>query len=325
MLGGCCRGRAAVAARWLLPQRDDAGAAIVLAFLFAGAGSRQWRPAARSSLELVAPSSCSDLARRRIRVAARVVSGPCSAPARIAAAPSSVSSLVVVTVLSPATSARRRRASTGSAAASTHGPTDTAPGRAHVRRRARHRVDARDHGDPRSLRREGDVLRSRQGDRRRARRHACAATATASCSATTRTITTAGAGSTRAIPSCSRRRTRSSAAIGTCPVFYRPPHGDRTPFLAHVVHDHDMHMVLWDVSSADWSSNDPQAVAGRTLDEATSRVDHPAARRARREPEQAAARDRAGAAADPRRPAGQAPRTGRLDVLLHTPAYQPCT
>jgi len=54
-------------------------------------------------------------------------------------------------------------------------------------------------------------------------------------------------------------------AIGTCPIFYRPPHGARTPLLARVVRDHDMHMVLWDVSSSDWSSKDPQAVARRTL------------------------------------------------------------
>jgi peptidoglycan/xylan/chitin deacetylase (PgdA/CDA1 family) len=54
-------------------------------------------------------------------------------------------------------------------------------------------------------------------------------------------------------------------AIGRCPVLYRPPHGDRTPFLARVVRDHHMHMVLWSASAGDWATNDAQLVARRIL------------------------------------------------------------
>ncbi len=57
-------------------------------------------------------------------------------------------------------------------------------------------------------------------------------------------------------------------AIGTCPVLYRPPHGDRTPFLARVVRDHDMHMVLWSASAGDWATDDAALVARRIVDEA---------------------------------------------------------
>jgi peptidoglycan/xylan/chitin deacetylase (PgdA/CDA1 family) len=48
-------------------------------------------------------------------------------------------------------------------------------------------------------------------------------------------------------------------------VLYRPPHGDRTPFLAQVVRDHHMHMVLWSASAGDWATNDAQLVARRIL------------------------------------------------------------
>lgn len=54
-------------------------------------------------------------------------------------------------------------------------------------------------------------------------------------------------------------------AIGKCPVLYRPPHGDRTPFLARVVRDHHMHMVLWSASAGDWATGDAQLVARRIL------------------------------------------------------------
>jgi peptidoglycan/xylan/chitin deacetylase (PgdA/CDA1 family) len=57
-------------------------------------------------------------------------------------------------------------------------------------------------------------------------------------------------------------------AIGTCPVLYRPPHGDRTPFLAQVVRNHHMHMVLWSASAGDWATNDVQLVARRILAQA---------------------------------------------------------
>jgi peptidoglycan/xylan/chitin deacetylase (PgdA/CDA1 family) len=55
-------------------------------------------------------------------------------------------------------------------------------------------------------------------------------------------------------------------AIGKCPGMYRPPHGYRTPFIAHIVDDHHMTMVLWNVSAGDWATTDAQLVARRVLD-----------------------------------------------------------
>jgi peptidoglycan/xylan/chitin deacetylase (PgdA/CDA1 family) len=66
-------------------------------------------------------------------------------------------------------------------------------------------------------------------------------------------------------PELQRTQDAFKRAIGTCPVLYRPPHGDRTPFLAEVVRDHHMHMILWSASAADWATNDPQLVARRIL------------------------------------------------------------
>ena len=55
--------------------------------------------------------------------------------------------------------------------------------------------------------------------------------------------------------------------LGVCPTFYRAPHGQHTPFLAHVVGDHGMTIVGWDVSSGDWNTHDAGLVARRTLDD----------------------------------------------------------
>jgi peptidoglycan/xylan/chitin deacetylase (PgdA/CDA1 family) len=54
--------------------------------------------------------------------------------------------------------------------------------------------------------------------------------------------------------------------LGVCPALYRPPHGSHTPFMAHVVSDHGMTMVTWDVSAADWATDDGQLVARRVLE-----------------------------------------------------------
>ena len=55
--------------------------------------------------------------------------------------------------------------------------------------------------------------------------------------------------------------------LGICPTFYRAPHGQHTPFLAHVVGDHGMTMVGWDVSADDWKTDDARLVARRVLDD----------------------------------------------------------
>jgi len=54
--------------------------------------------------------------------------------------------------------------------------------------------------------------------------------------------------------------------LGVCPAFFRPPHGTHTPFMARVVGDHGMRMVTWDVSGADWATDDGQQVARRVLE-----------------------------------------------------------
>jgi peptidoglycan/xylan/chitin deacetylase (PgdA/CDA1 family) len=69
-------------------------------------------------------------------------------------------------------------------------------------------------------------------------------------------------------PELERTQRAFQRAIGTCPVLYRPPHGDRTPFLARVVRDHHMHMVLWSASAGDWATHDAALVARRIVDEA---------------------------------------------------------
>jgi peptidoglycan/xylan/chitin deacetylase (PgdA/CDA1 family) len=66
-------------------------------------------------------------------------------------------------------------------------------------------------------------------------------------------------------PELQRTQAAFERAIGTCPVLYRPPHGDRTPFLAHVVRAHHMHMVLWSASAGDWATNNAQLIARRIL------------------------------------------------------------
>ncbi len=54
-------------------------------------------------------------------------------------------------------------------------------------------------------------------------------------------------------------------AIGRCPTFYRPPHGQRTPFVRRVADDHHERLVLWDVSAQDWVTKDPALIARRIL------------------------------------------------------------
>ena len=52
---------------------------------------------------------------------------------------------------------------------------------------------------------------------------------------------------------------------GVCPAFYRPPHGQHTPFMSWVLHRNDVTMIGWDVSAGDWATNDPQVIANRVL------------------------------------------------------------
>jgi peptidoglycan/xylan/chitin deacetylase (PgdA/CDA1 family) len=67
-------------------------------------------------------------------------------------------------------------------------------------------------------------------------------------------------------PELERTQSAFRHNLGVCPTFYRAPHGQHTPFLAHVVGDHGMTMVGWEVSSGDWNTRDAGLVARRTLD-----------------------------------------------------------
>jgi peptidoglycan/xylan/chitin deacetylase (PgdA/CDA1 family) len=53
--------------------------------------------------------------------------------------------------------------------------------------------------------------------------------------------------------------------LGVCPAFYRPPHGEHTPFMSWVLHNNHMTMVGWDSSGADWATTNERAVARRIL------------------------------------------------------------
>ncbi len=68
-----------------------------------------------------------------------------------------------------------------------------------------------------------------------------------------------------AYPELMRAENAIKRQLGVCPVFYRPPHGQRTPFLLSVVRDHGMTTVLWDVSAGDWNAHDPFVLAANIL------------------------------------------------------------
>jgi peptidoglycan/xylan/chitin deacetylase (PgdA/CDA1 family) len=53
--------------------------------------------------------------------------------------------------------------------------------------------------------------------------------------------------------------------LGVCPTFFRPPHGQHTPFMARAAAGHRMTMVGWDVSARDWATSDSRFVARKVL------------------------------------------------------------
>jgi peptidoglycan/xylan/chitin deacetylase (PgdA/CDA1 family) len=67
-------------------------------------------------------------------------------------------------------------------------------------------------------------------------------------------------------PELERTQQAFRRQLGVCPTFFRAPHGQHTPFLAHVVGDHGMTMVGWEVSAGDWKTKDARVVARRVLD-----------------------------------------------------------
>jgi peptidoglycan/xylan/chitin deacetylase (PgdA/CDA1 family) len=67
-------------------------------------------------------------------------------------------------------------------------------------------------------------------------------------------------------PELERTQDAFQRLLGVCPGFFRPPHGQRTPFMSWLVDRRDMAMVTWDVSAADWSSHDGADVAANILE-----------------------------------------------------------
>ena len=86
-------------------------------------------------------------------------------------------------------------------------------------------------------------------------------------------------------PELERTQQAFQRAIGVCPAYYRPPHGDRTPFLAHVVNDHHMRIIMWDDSAADWAREEPAHDRASHRARRARGFDHRAARRSRRQPD----------------------------------------
>jgi peptidoglycan/xylan/chitin deacetylase (PgdA/CDA1 family) len=66
-------------------------------------------------------------------------------------------------------------------------------------------------------------------------------------------------------PELERTQRAFKRNLGVCPTFFRPPHGQHTPFMADVAEDHGMTMVGWDDSGGDWATHDPDLVASRIL------------------------------------------------------------
>jgi peptidoglycan/xylan/chitin deacetylase (PgdA/CDA1 family) len=66
-------------------------------------------------------------------------------------------------------------------------------------------------------------------------------------------------------PELARAQQAIHRGTGVCPAFYRPPHGQHTPFLAWAVHRAGATMVGWDVSAGDWATHDPRVIARRVL------------------------------------------------------------
>jgi peptidoglycan/xylan/chitin deacetylase (PgdA/CDA1 family) len=66
-------------------------------------------------------------------------------------------------------------------------------------------------------------------------------------------------------PELARTQHTIARFTGVCPTYYRPPHGQHTPFLSDVVEGAHMKMVTWDDSTSDWTTNDAGRIARRIL------------------------------------------------------------
>jgi peptidoglycan/xylan/chitin deacetylase (PgdA/CDA1 family) len=71
-------------------------------------------------------------------------------------------------------------------------------------------------------------------------------------------------------PELERTQDAFQREIGACPAWFRPPHGDRTPFMARVVRKHGMRMAMWDVSDGDRRDETTDQLVRRVLAHARS-------------------------------------------------------
>jgi len=67
-------------------------------------------------------------------------------------------------------------------------------------------------------------------------------------------------------PELQRTQDAFARAVGKCPAFFRPPHGQRTPFMLARASAEGMSTVTWDVSASDWTETDGAVVARHILD-----------------------------------------------------------
>lgn len=68
-------------------------------------------------------------------------------------------------------------------------------------------------------------------------------------------------------PELERTQASFRKQLGVCPTFYRPPHGQHTPFMSYQLARKHMTMVGWDDSAGDFATTNARAVARRILEE----------------------------------------------------------
>jgi peptidoglycan/xylan/chitin deacetylase (PgdA/CDA1 family) len=125
-------------------------------------------------------------------------------------------------------------------------------------------------------------------------------------------------------PELERTQDAFAREIGTCPVWFRPPHGQRTPLMARVVKEHRMRMAMWDVAVSDRGKNDPRAIADKVLSSVRggSIIDLHAGLDGTSSAHRAAVVAALPLILDGLRARELHP--VRLDTLIGGPAYQPC-
>jgi peptidoglycan/xylan/chitin deacetylase (PgdA/CDA1 family) len=125
-------------------------------------------------------------------------------------------------------------------------------------------------------------------------------------------------------PELARTQDAFARQIGDCPVWFRPPHGQKTPMMARVVNEHHMEIALWDVSVGDWATDDAAEIARKVVERARpgSIIDLHDGIDGKPWIDRSAVADAMPAIVDGLRDKGLEP--VRLDELVGGGAYQPC-